>query len=82
MKAYLHLLNWPFALLHLDGQAYADQVEYAQLLHDGSEVQRGLDNWHKNHQEASSHTLTLNLPHVTPSSEIAEVPVIELFLKS
>ena len=32
----MHIFAWPFVHLHLPGMA--GKVEYAQLLHDGSEV--------------------------------------------
>ncbi len=32
----IHLFNWPYRHLHFD--ALAGKIEYAQLLHDGSEV--------------------------------------------
>jgi len=67
-RLYLHVYAWPFRHLHLDG--LADQVDYAQLLHDGSEI---LFNAH-----AETNTLTLQLPVVKPE---VTVPVIELFLK-
>ena len=34
-RLYLHIFQWPGRHLHLEG--LADQVEYAQYLHDGSE---------------------------------------------
>jgi alpha-L-fucosidase len=80
-RLYIHLLNWPFAHLHLDGQAYADRVEYAQLLNDASELRFGMSQWHKNSLgvKADQSTLTINLPQTEPLG--VEVPVIELFLK-
>jgi alpha-L-fucosidase len=40
------VLAWPYKHLHLYGNAYADRVEYAQLLNDASEIRTGLDSWH------------------------------------
>ncbi|MFA9478481.1 hypothetical protein ACERK3_09255 [Phycisphaerales bacterium AB-hyl4] len=73
---YEHLLAWPYKHLHLDG--LAGRVEYAQFLHDASEIQLGLDAWHGNQITADQTTLTLNLPQHEPD---VSVPVIELFLK-
>ena len=77
-RLYVHLFAWPYKHLHLDGKAFCEQVEYAQLLHDGSEVQLGLDNWHAKQMNTISNTLTINIPQTPPN---VAVPVIELFLK-
>ncbi len=77
-RLYIHLLNWPYKFLHLDGRAFSQQVEYAQLLHDASEVKMGIDAWHASQFSRGEDVLTLELPLVEPS---VEVPVIELFLK-
>jgi alpha-L-fucosidase len=80
-RLYVHVLEWPMGVLHLDG--FAGRVKYAQLLHDASEVsftesggaagflpgERG---------EERRNTLTLRLPVLKPD---VEVPVVELFLK-
>ena len=74
-RLYLHVFAWPFRHIHLDG--LAGRVEYAQLLHDASEIkiakferpeERGL----------CADTLTLEIPVRKPD---VVVPVIELFLK-
>lgn len=78
-RLYVHLLDWPYKHLHLDGEAFTQQVEYAQLLNDASEIKLGIDAWSANQIEGGGGgTLTLNLPQSKP--EVA-VPVIELFLK-
>jgi len=83
-RLYVHVLAWPYKHLHLDGKAYVERVEYAQLLNDASEIGLGLDSWHAKqlakHAQRSkrSKTLTLNLPVIKPK---VTVPVIELFLK-
>lgn len=80
-RLYIHLFDWPFGLLHLPG--LAGRVEFARLLHDGSEIafaEIPAD------QEASimvpagppAGTLTLTLPVQRPQ---VLVPVIELLLK-
>ena len=79
-RLYVHVLAWPFRHLYLDGKAYAERVEYAQLLNDASEVQmKGIEPW----QEAAvgkpaAETVTLELPIQKPN---VAIPVIELFLK-
>ncbi|MEM6459858.1 MAG: alpha-L-fucosidase [Planctomycetota bacterium] len=78
-RLYVHLFDWPYHLLHLDGPGYVELVEYAQLLHDASEVGFGLDAWHKKQLGEAAETLTLNLPTREPAG--VEVPVVELFLK-
>ncbi len=79
-RLYLHLFDWPFKHVHLDG--LAGRVEYAQLLHDASEVRRlefdpaGMES--TIFQRGRSGTLTVELPVQKPD---VLVPVIELFLK-
>jgi len=77
-RLYLHFLNWPFGLVHCEG--LAGKVEYAQFLHDGSEViMKGLEEWQEGIAgKAPKDALALKLPTVKPD---AEVPVIEMFLK-
>ncbi len=82
-RLYVHIFDWPYKHLHLDGKAYIDRVEYAQFLHDGSEILfKGLEAWQAhgalNAGFNEDKTLTLTLPQVEPNIEI---PVIELFLK-
>jgi len=78
-RLYVHMLNWPYVLLHLDGQAYVDRVEYAQFLHDGSEL-LGPNDWlEKQLQLAGQPMMSLQIPQQEP--EGVEVPVVELFLK-
>jgi alpha-L-fucosidase len=78
-RLYVHVLDWPYKFLHLDGRAYRDRVEYAQLLHDASEVNLGIDSWHTQHLDGIDDTLSLTLPEMEPAG--IEVPVVELFLK-
>lgn len=72
-RLYLHLFAWPYEMVHLDDMA--DKVEYAQFLHDGSEVQFGLS-WQ--HYDLGHNTLSIRMPWKKPA---VAVPVIELFLK-
>ncbi|MEX0744999.1 MAG: hypothetical protein WD118_05310, partial [Phycisphaeraceae bacterium] len=76
-RLYVHILAWPYKHLHLDGKAFTERVEYAQLLHDASEVTLGLDEWHAG-QLGVTESVTLNLPQTRPN---VAVPVVELFLK-
>lgn len=80
-RLYISIFAWPFKHLHLPG--LAGKVEYAQLLHDASEVQCKTADEQAAHEALSSptaaDTLTLELP-VTQPDEVV-VPVVELFLK-
>lgn len=77
-RLYVHLFAYPFAHLILRG--LAGKVDYAQFLHDGSEVK--FSNGKMEHfGEAlpeNNDQLVLYLPPVKPD---CLVPVIELFLK-
>ncbi len=80
-RLYLHLFAWPFEHVHLAG--LADMVEYAQFLHDASEVQllrippdAKAGTVHQPGQAQG--TLTLKVPTRRPD---VAVPVIELFLR-
>lgn len=78
-RLYVHLFTWPFKELHLDG--FAGRVEYAQLLHDGSEIKFSQSIWQERlgaDQGTPRNTLTLQLPVRKPK---VTVPVFELFLK-
>ncbi len=79
-RLYLHILSWPFRHIHIDG--LAGRVEYAQFLHDASEIhfkevdpQAPLQNTTMRGKEGQ---LTLELPIVQPD---VDIPVIEFFLK-
>lgn len=79
-RLYLHVFSWPFRHIHLDG--LADRVEYAQFLHDASEVKMITIDPHVTAQNTTMggdrNTLILELPIQKPD---VVVPVIELFLK-
>ena len=77
-RLYVHILAWPYKHLHLEGKAFGEQVEYAQLLNDASEVSMRMDQWHAKQAGALEQGLTLTLPQTEPN---VEVPVVELFLK-
>jgi len=78
-RLYLHVFSWPMRHIHLEG--FAGKVEYAQLLHDASEVRMLENDPHAVAQNTSmtgtEGTLTLELPIQKPD---VLVPVIELFL--
>jgi len=80
-RLYLHIFSWPFLHLHVPG--LSGRVEYAQFLHDGSEVQFDepkpeLEGHGHTSVHATEGTVIFNLPVKNP--EIV-VPVIEIFLK-
>ena len=78
-RLYAHIFAWPFRHLHLPG--LGGRVEYAQLLHDASEVRfkevGDKPAWDEAAQPGG--TVTLELPVIKPD---VVVPVVELFLKS
>ena len=77
-RLYVHLFAYPFAYLELPG--LAGKVEYAQFLHDGSEIRftEGQVDHFSLGASRQADLLVLELPTVKPDSL---VPVIELFLK-
>jgi alpha-L-fucosidase len=80
-RLYLHLFTWPFELVHLPD--LAGRVEYAQFLHDGSEVRRevvdpGAPASMTDPGGPPPGTLTLELPVRRPD---VAIPVVELFLR-
>jgi len=80
-RLYVHVLEWPIGVLNLDG--FAGRVEYAQLLHDASEVrftEKGgeVGFMPGSRGKEAENTLVLRLPVEKPD---VAVPVIELFLK-
>jgi len=77
-RLYLHLFAYPFAHIQLRG--LAGKVEYAQFLHDASEVNftEGKVNHFSEGAAKGDDLLVLEIPPVKPHTL---VPVIELFLK-
>lgn len=77
-RLYLHLFAYPFGHVLLPG--LAGRVEYAQFLHDGSEIRmtEGRVDHFSEGAAQSEGLLVLVLPAVKPDML---VPVIELFLK-
>lgn len=78
-RLYLHILNWPFKYIHLEG--LAGKIEYAQFLHDASEVKwLEQDRIEGNASLASGqekNPVVLEIPVTKPD---VTVPVVELFL--
>ena len=72
-RLYIHTRAWPYRDLYLDGAA--GQVEYAQLLHDASEI---ILTEPVEAADRAKKTLRFHLPMQKPN---VTVPVIELFLK-
>ena len=77
-RLYVHLFEYPFAFLELPG--LAGKVDYAQFLHDGSEVlfEENQVSHFSEGRTKSDNLLVLTMPVVKPP---VIVPVIELFLK-
>ena len=78
-RLYVHVLAWPFKQLWLPGKAYGERIEYAQLLHDASEV--GLNKyeaWQAHWVTNGAGACCITLPQPRPN---VAVPVVELFLK-
>nr|WP_281069353.1 alpha-L-fucosidase [Rhizobium phaseoli] len=80
-RLYIHLFNWPYKHLHFD--ALAGKIEYAQFLHDASEVTwlRPSANtlWANTQFPVAEDELTFVLPVRRPK---VVVPVIEVKLKA
>ena len=77
-RLYLHLFAYPF--LHVWLKGMAGKVQYAQFLHDASEIRfkEGAEAHHGEGKDLPEDLLVLELPPVKPP---VLVPVIELFLK-
>jgi alpha-L-fucosidase len=80
-RLYLHVFNWPMRHVHLPGMA--GKIEYAQLLHDGSEVFVTDSDPDARAQNTAmpgfAGVATIDLPIQRPD---VLVPVVELFLKA
>ena len=77
-RLYVHLIEYPYSFLELPG--FAGKVDYAQFLHDGSEIKmrEGGTGYLGEGQTKDDTRLILSLPPIKPNMI---VPVIELFLK-
>lgn len=77
-RLYVHLVEYPYAFLELRG--FAGKVEYAQFLHDGSEIlfTEGCPKHFSEGRTEADDLLVLNIPQIKPK---VITPVIELYLK-
>jgi alpha-L-fucosidase len=80
-RLYLHLFAWPFEHVHLPG--LAEEVAYAQLLNDASEIALHASDPDREAQNTTmgklpAGTLTLTLPIRQPA---VALPVVELYLR-
>ena len=80
-RLYLHLFAWPFRHVHLQG--LGGRVQFAQFLHDGSEIPAevidpGAQAQNTTMSGLGPDVLTLTLPVRQPD---VAVPVVELFLE-
>jgi len=76
-RLYIHLLDYPLQRYTLKG--FAGKVNYAQFLHDGTEIQFGEPRHNVTYQEVRTESdVILMLPVVKPD---VEIPVIELILQ-
>ena len=77
-RLYIHLFDYPYQYLEIKG--LAGRVDYAQFLHDGSEVlfTEGKTDHFSEGQTTAENILFFKLPFVKPD---VVVPVIEVILK-
>ena len=75
-RLYIHLVNYPMGALPFD---FADKVEYAQFLHDASElkIRKGAAIQHSQSGDLGGRDFLL-LPMKKPN---VVIPVVEIFLK-
>ena len=76
-RLYIHLIEYPFTFLEFEG--IADKVDYAQFLHDGSEIlfTKGVEHF----SEGKTERKDLGVFSIPPVKPNVTVPVIEVFLK-
>ena len=77
-RLYIHLIEYPYAFLEFEG--LGDKIDYAQFLHDGSEILYtvdSVDHFSEAHTEKAG-LVAFKLPATQPNTL---VPVIEVFLK-
>ena len=73
-RLYVHLLEYPVRVLPI---AFSDKIEYAQFLHDGSELKLTVPR-HVSGEPRTDLPASLHLPVAKPP---VEIPVVEMFLK-
>lgn len=77
-RLYIHLMEYPYAFLEMHGMA--GKIEYAQFLHDGSEIlytEKGSAHFSQYRTKAED-LVVFTLPHIKP--DVID-PVIEVILK-
>jgi len=74
-RIYIHCLDWPMGVLHLTG--FKGKIKYAQMLHDGSEVQLSYSEGYWNPEKKADDVISLSVPIQKPN---VEIPVIEIIL--
>ena len=77
-RLYIHLVEYPYAFLEFEG--LGDKIDYAQFLHDGSEILYTIGSV-DHFSEARTHKdglVAFKIPQQIPEMI---VPVIEVFLK-
>jgi len=77
-RLYIHLIEYPYAFLEFEN--LGDRIDYAQLLHDGSEILYtvGSVDHFSEARSAKEGLVAFKIPAIKPN---VEVPVIEVFLK-
>ena len=77
-RLYIHLIEYPYAFLEFEN--LGDKIDYAQFLHDGSEILYtvGSVDHFSEARSAKDGLVAFKIPAVKPNTE---VPVIEVFLK-
>jgi len=75
-RLYMHLFDYPMGFLPLP---FLDKVEYAQFLHDGSEIE--LKPPAEHHQQSGDQVGALGGIVVPMKKPPVEVPVVEMWLK-
>ncbi|MBO5312458.1 MAG: alpha-L-fucosidase [Clostridia bacterium] len=77
-RLYVHLVEYPYAFLEFEG--LGDKIDYAQFLHDGSEIlyNIGSVNHFSEARTEKDGLVAFNIPQIRPN---VLVPVIEIFLK-
>ena len=77
-RLYIHLFSYPYRFLKMDN--LADRIDYAQFLHDASEIQYdiGAPVHFGDGLSSSENAVFFKMPYVKPD---VVVPVIEIILK-
>lgn len=78
-RLYIHLMEYPFAYLEMHN--LAGKIDYAQFLHDASEIlytERSSGHFCTEGQTVADDLVVFKIPPVKPP---VTVPVIEVFLK-